>query len=256
MLSIFSSITKENKMEKDGNQLEIVLHSVFRTIVSFVILMCVAAWIGKQINSHKTYHNYALSIIMGSFVANMGFDVNLKFTPMLAALMTIIFIYYGFSFLSFKSRTFRSWIAGQPTVMIEKGKILDANMKKTKYTLDNLNQQLRESGIFDIGEVEYALLEVSGNLSVLKNVQSQNLVTGDLHLNDPQKRINLPIELIMDKKLIEKNFTSQYTRQWLEQELKKKNLSSKEVQYAVISTSGNLHIDKYQDHLNSPVDKE
>ncbi|MFX3623843.1 MAG: DUF421 domain-containing protein [Ectobacillus sp.] len=64
--------------------------------------------------------------------------------------------------ISLKSRHIRMWISGQPTVIIENGKLLDANMKKIRYTLDDLNQHLREQGIFDLFEVEHALLEHRG----------------------------------------------------------------------------------------------
>ena len=156
-----------------------ILLSILRTGISFFILMIIALWIGKQVNSKNNYYNFALSMTIGSFIANMGFDIKLSFIPMLSALFSLVFIYFIFSVISSKSRRFRMWISGKPTVIIEKGKILDANMKKIRYTLDDLNQQLREQGIFDVFEVEYALLEVSGKLSVLKKKKYQNVAIKD-----------------------------------------------------------------------------
>src|SRR5690554_6208083 len=70
--------------------------------------------------------------------------------------------------VALKSRKLRKWISGAPTVLIEAGKVLEENMKKNKYTLDSLNEMLREKDIFDIEEVDYALLESNGKLSVMK----------------------------------------------------------------------------------------
>ncbi len=122
--------------------------------------------------------------------------------------------------------------------------------------MDDLNQQLREQGIFDIFEVEYALLEVSGKLSVLKKTQFQNVSKKDFNPANSSENVILPKELIMDGKVIEKNFNQNFSKQWLDQELKSRSLQIKAVQYAVISSNGSLFIDLFDDHLNSPLDTE
>ncbi|MDR6998890.1 DUF421 domain-containing protein [Neobacillus niacini] len=230
--------------------------SIFRTIVSYFILMVVTYHLGKQVNAHKNHNNFAISITLGSFIANMGFDTNLKFFPMLAAFLTLVILYFIMSAVSSNSRRFRKWLSGQPTVIIENGKLLDSNMKKVKYTLDHLNLQLREQGIFDIVEVEYALLEVSGNLSVLKKSAYQPVTKKDLNLAQPNQKNSLPVELIMDGVVIDKNLNASYSRQWLGKELDHRGVEIKDIHYAVVGTNGSFFIDLYQDHLKSPVDKE
>ncbi|AIE59764.1 DUF421 domain-containing protein [Bacillus methanolicus] len=234
--------------------MEDVLHAVARTVISFILLMFITFLIGKQVNPHKNYFSFALSIILGSFVANMGFDVNLKFLPMLTSFLALFLIYYLISFISFKSRVLRKWFSGQPTVIINRGHILESNMKKLRYSIDDLNQQLRELGIFDIKEVEYALLEVSGNLSVLKKQQYQNTVKSDI-LKTESKQLSLPIELIIEGKLIDKNLTLKYNKNWIEQELIKRKLSINRILYAVIGTDGKLYVELYKDNAPSLTDK-
>jgi uncharacterized membrane protein YcaP (DUF421 family) len=236
--------------------LEDTVSSILRTVVSYFVLMTVMLWIGKQVNSHTNYYNFALSVTLGSFIANMGFDTNLHFTPMLASFLALILMYFFFSLISAKSRPFRRWLSGQSTVIIDKGKILEVNMKKVRFTLDDLNQLLREQGIFDIFEVEYAILEVSGNLSIMKKTQYQNISKKDFNPNNYNQEIMLPIELIMNGSLVEKNFNKNYSKQWLYQELKTRNLQIKDIQYALISSNGSLFIDLYDDHLQSPLDVE
>jgi len=234
----------------------LVVLSIVRTLVSYTILMVATYWLGKYVNAHKNYYNFALSISIGSFIANMSFDVDLKFIPMLTAFLTLMVIYFIMAIVSAKSRHFRKWLSGQPIVIIENGKLLDENMKKVKYSIDYLNQQLREQGIFDIFEVEYALLEVSGNISVLRKSQYQHVNKKDLNLGNPKQKNDLPVELIMDGTIIDKNFKGYYSKQWLDQELKVRNLEIKEIQYAVIGTNGSLFIDLYKDQLTSPADME
>jgi uncharacterized membrane protein YcaP (DUF421 family) len=222
-----------------------LLIPILRTSTSFLILMVVTYFIGKHINSHKNHYSFALSVTIGSFIANMGFDTSIKFREMLASFLSLVLMYYLFMVVSTKSRTIRKWISGKPTVLIEKGKLLDHNMKKVKFTLDDLNQLLRERGIFNIFELEDVLLEVSGELSILKKQAYQNPVKQDFNL--PQTSEALPIELIMDGEIIIKNNNSQYNREWIEAECKKRNLRIDEVYYAVINSNGSLFIDKYDD---------
>lgn len=238
------------------NQLETLIIAVLRTCFSFLILLTVSIWIGKQVNSHNNHYNFALSVTLGSFIANMGFDTNLKFTPMFASFIALIFMYLISSLISNKNRRFRLWLSGEPTVVIENGKLLDGNMKKIRYTLDDLNQQLREQGIFDLIEVEFALLEVSGKLSVLKKPNYQSVTKNEIVSTNTSVDIHLPIELVMDGKVVEKNLNSQYSSAWLNQELQSRNLQLKDIQYAVISSNSSLIIDLYNDHLKSPLDQE
>ncbi|MDR6123008.1 uncharacterized membrane protein YcaP (DUF421 family) [Bacillus sp. SLBN-46] len=238
------------------NQVETLIIAVLRTCFSFLILLTVSIWIGKQVNSHNNHYNFALSVTLGSFIANMGFDTNLKFTPMLASFIALISMYLISSLISIKNRRFRLWLSGEPTVVIENGKLLDGNMKKIRYTLDDLNQQLREQGIFDLIEVEFALLEVSGKLSVLKKTKYQSVTKNEIVPTNNSVDIHLPIELVMDGRVVEKNFNSQYSSAWLNQELQSRNLELIDIQYAVISSNSSLFIDLYNDNVKSPLDRE
>lgn len=233
-----------------------VLISILRTSVSFFILMAIAVWIGKQVNSKNNYYNFSLALIVGSFIANMGFDTKLPFLSMLAALLSLVLIYFLFAVISSRSRRFRMWISGKPTVIIEKGEILDKNMKKIKYSLDDLTQQLREQGIFDLDEVDYALLEVSGKLSVLKKNKYKTVTNQDLFPNKDFQKANAPLELIMDGAVIEQSLTSTYTRSWLEQQLQIRKVKINDIYYAVISSNGTLSLDLYDDHVKNPSFKK
>ncbi len=235
--------------------MEEVINASVRTVISFILLMLTTFLIGKQMNSHKNHFNLALSITLGSLIANMGFNVKIRFIPMLFSFLVLIMVYYLISIVSLKSRLLREWLSGRPTVVIDKGHILEANMRKLKYSLDDLNQDLRELGIFNVEEVEFALVESSGKLSVLKREQYQNVTKKDV-LKTNRQPLHLPIELIMDGKLIEKNLTPDYNEEWIHQELNKRKLMMHEVFYAVINTNGQLFVDRYEDRLSSPVDIE
>ncbi|MEH7115611.1 DUF421 domain-containing protein [Neobacillus niacini] len=234
--------------------MEDILIPTLRTSVSFIILILITMVIGKHINTHKSHYSFALSIMIGSFVANMGFDVNIKFKSMLSSFLILVILFYLFMVLSSRSRNIRKWLSGRPTVLIENGKILDKNMRKVKFSIDDLNQFLREKDIFNISEVEFALLEVSGELSILKKKPFQYTTKQDFNL--PNSSESLPVELIMDGKIIKKNFSEKYNHNWIEAECKKRNLQIKDIYYAVVNSDGHLFVDKYKDKFSSPTDVE
>lgn len=110
--------------------MEEVVYTILRTVVSILILMTCFLWFGKQINSHINLYNFAFSITLGSFIANMGFDLKLKFLPMLTAFLTLILLFFHFLLFLPIIGYSEKWLSGRPTVIIDKGKILDCNMKK------------------------------------------------------------------------------------------------------------------------------
>ena len=110
--------------------------------------MIVAHILGKQTISQMTYHDFIAAIMIGAITANMAFHIELKFWHIMISLLVFSFITFLITWLSLKNRTARKWVSGEPTVVIENGKILENNLKKLKYTLDSLNQALREKEIF------------------------------------------------------------------------------------------------------------
>lgn len=158
--------------------------------------------------------------------------------------------------ISLKNSKGRKFLAGDPTIVMQNGKILEGNMNKMRYTLDYLNQQLRERDIFNIEEVLFAIVETNGTLTVLKKPQFRNVTKQDLMIPVmPEQK--LPIELIMDGEIIKENLEqNNITFSWLESELIKRNLLKHDVVYAVLAANGNLYVDTFRDYIHSPIDKE
>ncbi|RDW18861.1 DUF421 domain-containing protein [Oceanobacillus chungangensis] len=235
-----------------AEQLEVIL----RSIGSFCILLIGAKILGKQIIAKMTTYDFVAFISIGSIAANLAFNTSLKFYNLLISYAIMIAILFVAAYVSMKGITVRRFLAGNPTVVIENGKILEENMKKMRYTLDYLNQQLREKDIFEISEVLFAIVETNGALSVQKKPHFRHATKQDMGIfTTPESK--LPIELIMDGHIVETNLKeNNLTHNWLQVEIQKRGLSVKEVFYAVLATNGAVYIDTYKDHIESPIDKE
>ncbi|MEF3307551.1 DUF421 domain-containing protein [Paenibacillus sp. GYB004] len=232
------------------------MHIFFRTMIAFVMLLVIARILGKQVLSNMTFHDFVTGITLGAIAANLAFNPKIESSYLVLSLAVFTATSFVIAVVSIKSRKVRKWITGSPTVLIEGGKLLEGNMKKVKYSLDSLIQSLREKDVFDLHEVEYAVLEDNGKLSVLKKHDYRTITKKDLHIT-PKAPTSFPIELIMDGQLIERNLNEHgVSRKWLESELEHKNKRISDVFYAVKSTSGKLMLDFYQDGLKQPIDKE
>lgn len=115
-------------------------------------------------------------------------------------------------------------------------------------SLEVLTENIRKKDIFDINEVECAVLEMDGELSVLKKAIYLPVTRKDLALQ--KSDTSFPIELIVDGEIILENLTRKLTMEWLENELVRRKLIHKDVNYMVLGTNNQLYIDLYQDHLN------
>jgi uncharacterized membrane protein YcaP (DUF421 family) len=226
-----------------------------RTITALIILLLVARILGKQTISNMTFHDFVTGITIGAIAGNLAFNEKIVVWHLILSLIVITITSYTLSVIAIKSRKLRKWISGSPTVMIEHGKILEDNMKKVRYTMDSLNQSLREKDIFNIEEVEYALLEDNGKLSVLKKDEYRFVTKKDLKMIS--NTAFFPVELIMDGEIIEENLgRNGLEKDWLVKELKNRNKKISDVFYAVRGTKKQIVFDFYEDNINKPIDKE
>lgn len=156
--------------------------------------------------------------------------------------------------ISLKWRRASKHIEGEPVIIIMNGEIMEETMKKLRYRLSDLLVELRNKDIFDISQVEFAVLETDGKLSVLKKSQFQPLTPRDLNI--PTSYSGISSELIYDGIVVEQNLKQlNLDRDWLDKELRKKGLTNPvEVFVALLDTSGNLYIDTYRDHVKKAVD--
>ncbi|MGO4106553.1 DUF421 domain-containing protein [Paenibacillus sp. YAF4_2] len=228
--------------------------TIIRTASAFVVLLIISRILGKQTISNMTFHDFVSSITLGGITANLAFNEKLKPSSLVLSLVVFFFISYMVSWLALKNRTWSKWISGTPTVVIEHGKILEDNMRKIRYTMDSLVQSLREKNIFNTEEVEYAVLEDHGKLSIKKKSEYEWVTRKDLKLHANTIK-SFPVELIIDGKIMDDNFAQNgLTTEWLEKELSKRNKALSDVFYAVRGTQNNLYFDYYQDQINKPID--
>lgn len=223
----------------DFNEL---LRDTWQTSLIFASLLIFTRLLGKTQIGQLTFYEYVSGITIGSIAGSIASAEAGKFWNHYYDLTLFVLLTYLLSLLTIKSRPLRKLIEGSPSIIIDNGLINKKNMKELRYDLDELSSQLREKGIFDISEVQYATIEPTGQLSIILKPDFQPLTKSDMNIHLPNP--TFPVELIMDGQIIQENLDKQHLApSWLETQLALRNIKSPaNVMYAVIDSKGQLFI--------------
>lgn len=196
------------------------LWSVFlRAITSLVFLFLVTKIIGKKQVSELTLFDYVIGISIGNFAAEM--TINLESNEINGLLAVLIFglIAYAVSIITMKSMRLRRFFMGTPTIIIQNGKILIDGMKKTRLDMNDILEQCRTNGYFDISQIEYAIVETNGELSILPKAEYRPLNPNDMNLKVSKE--GLCANVVIDSKVMVNNLSNMAKdEEWLRKQLK------------------------------------
>src|SRR5699024_2662131 len=245
---------KQNTNRKDFQMAE-WLQILLRSVALVFTLFFFTKWLGKKHLTKLNIFDYIHSITVGGLSAILILETKINFFYGLMALFTWFFIPYIFRLVSIKSKKVRDFIEGKSTVFIENGKIMEDNLKKEGYSTDDLLQCLRQEKIFAVKDVEFALLEPSGDVSVMPKANLQPITAEDLHITVPMQQA--PETVIMDGKImLEPLANLGLNIGWLTTELAKMNVTKENVFLARVDDNKLLTVDLYYVQLPQPANTE
>ena len=226
---------------------------VLRLAIAFITLLGLTKLMGRKEISQMTFFNFVSAISIGTLGASLAIDSSLSITNGLIALIAWSAFTIILDFLSIKSPKFRITIEGYPSILIKKGQIMEKELRKVRLDIDALNALLRKKNVFSVSDVDYAIFELDGTLSVMKKEPKQTLTKSDMNIN--QTNVNVfPIttSVISDGKIKQENLKKlNLDEQWLERQLKLSGVDSiSEVFYAEVQKDGTLYIDYKNDVLH------
>ena len=188
---------------------------IIKTIFLYFLIILAYRIMGKKEVGQLSIIDLIVSVLIAELAAISIEQYNSSILVSVIPMACLVIVEVLFSYISLKSQKWRKLIDGSPIVIIKNGKLNFEAMKKLRYSLDDLISQLREQGIKSIEEVNYAVLENNGKLSIFKN------------------ETNYPLPIIMDGE-IDKNVLKDMnkTEEWVHNLLKAKNLKLENVFYA------------------------
>lgn len=199
-----------------------------RTVILYFVLTVGLRLMGKRQIGELEPTELVITLLISDLASVPMQDLGIPLLNGLIPIAVLLSLSMLASFFNLKSIRFRNLVCGEPAVLIQNGKLCQKTMSKNRFTLDELLEQLRSQGIFDITAVKYAILETDGQLSVLPYSQRQSEAFPTLLINDGR---------IMEKDLRQRGLDEI----WLQRTLQSHHISSaKEVFYLSVDDSQNI----------------
>lgn len=225
-----------------------IVTMVLRTVFVYFFILVIMRIMGKREIGKLSIFDLVVSIMIAELavvtIENNDMPLFMGLLPIIVLFITQILI----SYISLKSQKVRDIVDGKPSVLIEHGKIKEKEMEKQRYNLDDLLMQLRENNIHSVSQVEFAILEPSGKLSVFPKDKELQVTKQDLNLK--ARRIEFPTILIKDGVILEDNLESiGKNKFWLKREIKKRtgSTSVKNILFCTVNQDNHWYIDMKDD---------
>lgn len=216
---------------------------ILKPTLAFVLLLILTRILGKKQMSQMTFFNYVTGITIGSLAANIITFDDETIWHEVVGLIWWCFLTALLAYITLKSSMLRKVIDGKPSILIKNGVIQKNELKSTRINIEELTMMFREQSIFSIKDIDYAILEQNGQLSILKIQDKITVDRKDMSIATTQPKF-LPAEVIIDSKIIHKNLTSYgLNLQWLENQLNQQGINNiDDVFYAEIQNDGTLYV--------------
>lgn len=201
-----------------------MINILIKGYLSLIFLFFVIKILGKKQVSQLNVFDYVIGISLGNLAAEMTINSDISIFSGLLAMVIYGSCSLFVSFITNKSIMARRFISGVPVVLIEHGKISKEQLKKVKLDVNDLLQDAREDGIFDISKVDYAVMEVSGKVTFLLKAEEEPITLKDI--NKKKTNPGLTANLVMDGNIMYNNLKAfGKNEKWIMKKLKEKGIS-------------------------------
>jgi len=216
---------------------------LIRTLVLYILVLFVMRGMGKREISQMQPYELAISIMIADLaatpMAELGIPIIYGIIPILGLLTMHILI----SMINMKSLRLRQFICGKPTILIYRGKIDENALKKENITINELQERLRGNNVANISDVEYAILETSGQVTVVPKPEKRLVTLEDLNIE--AKYQGIPYELVIDGIIMDNNLRKiGKNYKWLKKEIEKFGYKPEEALLITVDANGNIFAQK------------
>jgi uncharacterized membrane protein YcaP (DUF421 family) len=226
-----------------------ILTIILKSLASVVILFILTRIMGKKQLSQLTFFDYVVGISIGSIAAAFAVDSSVNYAKGITGLIIYALFPIILSLISMKSNKARILLDGKPTILVNNGQIVGENLKKAKLTVNDILEECRLKGAFNLADVEFAVLETNGQVSVELKSANQPLTPKDMNIQTAYK--GLCLNVIVDGEILDHHLQMVgKDRMWLKEELKKQNVTDfRQVLLGYLDSNNRLIVQK-KDDLN------
>lgn len=219
-----------------------ILKIIVLSLTSITILFILTKIIGSREMSQLSMFDYINSITIGSIAAEMATSLEENFVQPLVAMIVYAIVIILLEFLTSKSLKIRRFINGNSLILLDNGTLYKENFKRAKLDISEFLTECRNKNFFNISDIQTAILEPNGKLSIIPKSIKRSIQPEDMNLNPEQEQI--VTNIISDGKIIIENLKSTGNNEvWLNKKLKEQNISNvKDVFLATCDSNNNLSV--------------
>ena len=197
-----------------------MINTFIRVIILYILVLVIMRLMGKRELGQMQPFELVIAMMIADLAAVPMGDTGIPITNGIIPILALLLIQLIIAIINLKSIRGRSIICGKPSILIYRGKIDEKTMKKEKFTINELQERLRQSNVFNIGDVEYAILETSGQVTVIQKPEKRNTIPEDFGILPEYEGI--PYDLVIDGKVMHQNLkTIGRDYKWLVKEVEK-----------------------------------
>lgn len=211
----------------------------FRAILLYIFVLLVMRLMGKREIGQLQPFEFAISIMIADLATIPMADTGIPISNGLIPILGLLVMHLLISILNMKSIRAREIICGRPTILIYRGKIDEKALKRERFTINELEERLRGNNIINLGDVEYAILETSGQVTVIQKPEKRGTIPEDFNIVPDYEGI--PYDLIIDGKIMEQNLKAIGKNiEWLKKQVAKFNMKPEEALVVTLDGKGQI----------------
>ena len=223
-----------------------MLITFFRAIILYLIVLIVMRLMGKREIGQLQPFELAISIMIADLASIPMTEIGIPIFNGIVPILGLLVMHLLISIINLKSLKAREIICGKPSILIYRGKIDEKQLKKERFTINELEERLRGNNVYNLGDVEYAILETSGQVTVIQKPEKRNTIPEDFGINPEYEGI--PYDLVVDGKVMEQNLKKigkNYA--WLRKEVGKFNMTPEEALVVTLDGKGQIFCQKKEE---------
>ena len=220
-----------------------MLITFIRSIFLYIIVLIVMRLMGKREIGQLQPFELAISIMIADLASIPMTDTGIPIFNGIVPILGLLVMHLIISLLNLKSLKAREIICGKPSILIYRGKINEKALRKERFTINELEERLRGNNVINLGDVEYAILETSGQVTVIQKPEKRNTIPQDFNIVPEYEGI--PYDLVVDGKIMDKNLQvigKNYN--WLKKQVEKFNMKPEEALIVTIDGKGQFFCQK------------
>lgn len=223
-----------------------MLITFFRSIILYLVVLIVMRLMGKREIGQLQPFELAISIMIADLASIPMTEIGIPIFNGIIPILGLLVMHLIISVINIKSLKARGVICGKPSILIYRGKINEKQLRKERFTINELEERIRANNVVNLGDVEYAILETSGQVTVIQKPEKRNTIPEDFNITPEYEGI--PYDLVVDGKVMYRNLKEiGKNYEWLEKQVEKFKMKPEEALIVTLDGKGQMFCQKKEE---------